>query len=289
MKFKKKYEEKKYSFKSSLAFEIGSIAHKGKELVAKALIEGDKPDYEHIKWIVENGCTEHGNTRNPRILGTKELKEKYFFDWIKTDDKSGLTYEEKLEIFFNALPLMEIDTIWKPIAIEMPFEFTYNEKYLMHGFIDKIDQNNEDDLRVVDYKSSKKVFDEKEIKTPLQMVIYDMAVQNKFNKTPIEHIYDFIFLGKEQRACSKGYLKLGQTKLDKLFDKLQECRHTGIYTPKPSPLCRWCEFCETNPDADEQLKYECQYHSLWTPSNKTFEVKKKFEAETEKKTTDFWF
>ena len=44
--FKKKYEEKKRSSVSSLAMDIGSILHKGKEIIANSLIADETPDYE---------------------------------------------------------------------------------------------------------------------------------------------------------------------------------------------------------------------------------------------------
>lgn len=289
MKFKIKYEDKKYPSANSLALEIGSIAHKGKELVAEALVRGEQPDYYYIKNIVENGYEDKENKRNPHITGVKELKEKYFSDWQTADEKSGLSYEEKLEIYFNGLFDTEQDKEWKPILVEAKFNFMFRDKYNFSGFIDKVDQNSLGDLRIVDYKSSKQLFEDKDIKTPMQMVIYDFGVEVNMGKLPIKHLYDFIFLGKTQPACSKGYLKRGETKLNKLFDRLENCRSTGLYEPKPTPLCHWCDFCKTNSNAVEQYKYECPYHSLWVPNNKTFEVAQKFNGMTATKTKDFWF
>jgi hypothetical protein len=289
MKFKLKYEDGKYSTTSSLALELGSIAHKGKELVAEALIAGKKPDYEYIKGIIENGYVNVEDGCNSNIPGTKELKDKYFFDWIKPDDKSGLTYEQKLEIYFNGLSNTENEISWIPIAVEMPFEFTYKDKYLIGGFIDLVEKNQDGDLRVVDYKSSRKVYDSKYLATPLQMFIYGLAVQNNMEKIPIEYIYDFVFLGEKQEGCSRGYQKRGETKLDKLFAKLEECRGSELWEPKQSPLCHYCDFCETNNNADPKYNGECQFFSLWTQANKTFDVNKKFDPEAKKQVAEFWF
>lgn len=288
MKFKKRYEEKKFSSQSSLALELGTIAHKGKELVAKAIIDGDEPNYEEIKKIVHKGCEERERGKTKYLTGIDDLKKKYVLEWAALDEKSNLTYEEKLDKYFENLHIQENDK-WHPIEVEMSFSFPYRSKYLLTGYIDKIEQDGEGNLRVVDYKTSKKVYDEKDLKTPLQMVIYDLAVQDKYSKIPVEHIYDFIFIGKKQNACTKGYLKRGETKLGKLFSKIEECRETNIYVPNPSPLCHWCDFCRTNKDADDKLKNDCPYYSLWTPQNKTFSVNKEFDGEIEKKTGDFWF
>jgi len=310
-KFLYKYEQKKRGDISSLALEIGTITHYGKELVAQALLKGEKPDYEQIISIVMTGYDEEvkrivdedgeqvvstdelkKETEIVHVLGTDELKQKYFFEWIEPDNKSGMNYDEKLAIYFNNLHSLELETQWKPIACEPEFDFPYQGLFRLYGFIDRVDTNETGDFRVVDYKSSKKIFDDKDIKTPLQMFIYALAVEHMHGKIPTEFLYDFIFLDTVQEACSKGYHNRGTKKLLKLWEELCTCRESGIWKPKPTPLCHWCDYCRTNPRASDEYKNECPYFSLWTPQNKTFEKNKDFDpgaVEAEKKTEGFWF
>lgn len=293
--FKLKYEDEHYSSTSSLAMEIGTIAHKCKELIACELIAGHKPDYNEITEVLFNGydANESDVKSNQydvtHIPGVKELKTKYPFDWITPDNKSGMDYDQKIEIFRSHLKDMEQDNVWHPLAVEVPFEFIYDGKWLIKGFIDKIDQNENGDLRIVDYKTSKAIFDDKKVKTAMQMVIYDMAVRKIYNKIPVEHVYDFIFINQRQRACSVGYYTRGERKLREWFEKIDKCRETGEYIPKPTPLCHWCDFCRTNANAQRDFKTLCPYCSLWTPSNKTYEVVQKYAAPTATKKVDFWF
>lgn len=292
MKFKLKYEDKNFSSKTSLALELGTLLHKGKEIVGSSLAKNIKINYKDIENLINEGYNDIGNQRQSKILGIKDLKEKYFFQWVEKDSKSNMTYDEKIQIYFQHLKDMENDSEWKPIACELPFNFLFQDKYLFNGFIDKIDTNKNNELRLTDYKSSKSIYPDSKIKTPLQMVIYDLAIQEKMNKLPKVHIYDFILLNKQQEACSKGYLKRGQNKLNKIFDNLQECRNTKIFTPKPSPLCHWCDFCKTNADAEDKYKFLCPYYSLWLPEQKTYEVNQKFiieNAADKNKAKDFWF
>ena len=291
-KFMFKYEQKKRSDTTSLALEIGTIAHYGMELTGRALIDGQKPDYEHIRKVVMDGYDEKHENTTVHIPGVTELKEKYFFEWVEPDNKSGMNYDEKLKIYFDNLHNLEQDREWKPIAVELEFEFPYKDLFLMYGFIDRVDVNKAGEYRVVDYKSSKKLFDEKDIKTPMQMYFYTLAVEDMFGATPVEHLYDFVFLGKVQGACSKGYKERGEKKLMKLWSALSECRETGVWKSIPSPLCYWCEYCKNNPNASEDYKEECVYYSKWMPHNKTFEKNKEFNpanAEVEKKAEGFWF
>lgn len=290
--YKLRYEDKNFSQASSLAMELGTLAHKCKELIALDLIAGRKPDYGYIKEILYNGYdVEEDDVKCvsnnvEHICGVNELKEKYPFDWLEADNKSGKTYDQKIEIFIEHLSDMEKDLKWKPFAVEVPFEVEFCGK-VIKGFIDKIDFDKDENFRIVDYKTSKAIFDDSKVKTSMQMFIYDMAVRKMYDKEPVEHIFDFIFLGKKQLACSKGFYVRGEKKLIKWFDEIDKCKETGDFIPKPTPLCHWCDFCETNTNADPNMKFLCQYHSLWTPSNKVFDVAQEYKKKDEN--NRFWF
>jgi ATP-dependent helicase/DNAse subunit B len=248
-KFYLKYELKKRSNAISLPLEVGTITHYGKELIGLALLKGDTPDYEAIKEVVMSGCSEskgkivdengegvaiETEADIVKVLGISELRDKYFFDWLEKCDKSNLTYDEKLRIYFDNLDNLENEDSWNVVACELEFDFPYKDKFRLYGFIDRIDESACGDYRVVDYKSSKKIFDDKYTKTPLQMFIYTLAVEHVYGKVPIEHLYDFMLIGEMQNVCSKGYYKRGEAKLMKLWDELETCRANGVWKPKPS-------------------------------------------------------
>ena len=92
-------------------------------------------------------------------------------EWYTPDPDSDPSYREKLETFFRALPDEENDLEWTTIAVELPFEIPYRPGVVLYGFIDKVQQNQDGELRIVDYKSSKKVYDESKLKTPLQLFV----------------------------------------------------------------------------------------------------------------------
>ena len=287
MSHKLKYVDRHFSNKSSLAMEIGSIAHKGLEMKGDFIINGLPTDYEYIREIVMNGCDEG---RGGHILGINELKKKYFEEFYEKDTKSGMNYDEKLQIYFeNVLPTRMEDE-WDILATEKRFEFVYDERVIIHGFIDRVDmlvKNGELHLRIVDYKSSKAVFRDTEIKTPLQHVIYDLGCLYLYKTLPEEHEYDFIFLDKKQGmedgVCSKGYLKRGIKKINSLLDEMDEMEREQSWCPKPTPLCYWCPFHSTSPNADPLFAGMCRWHSLWTPDNKNFGVLNKWGEEKPRK------
>ena len=282
MKYKYKYVDGNYVQSDAIHLDLGNLLHKVLEIKYRNIIEGIPNDYAYLKEVYLKGIAEDTDKdKGNFIIGVNAIKEKFGEDtFIEVNTKSNLSYEDKLETFLHYL---EQDSIgdWKPLAVEINFNFEYEGKVILNGFIDRIDINDKGELRVVDYKSSNKVYEDKDLTTPLQMFIYALACENIFGKTPIEFMYDMILLGEKQLACTKGYYKRGLKKLNKILDSIFEVEKSGLYAPKATPLCHWCDYSITNPNAPFYSQDLCNYYSLWTPDNKTFKVNRKFEEKDE--------
>lgn len=288
-RFKLKYDDKKYSTANTLALELGTLCHKGLEIAGQYLSGGLPVPVEDIL------CGLYDGYPDEQILGVNALKRKYFEDWIAPDTKSLLTYEDKLEnyeVYLRRLASDE-DAVWSVYATEKAFSFPMTEKVEFYGFIDRIDTDGMGGYRLIDYKTSKKLFSKSDIATPLQMVVYALAIENEFGVPPSEYEYDFILLDKTQPVISNGFVARGENKIYKTLEKIEVDRSAQSFDPKPSPLCHWCDYCKTNTRAEESLKFECPYHSLWTPSNKTSAVNRpvpnKGATEGSEKKEVFWF
>lgn len=269
-----KYEEHKRTVDSGIATSIGSILHKGRELVSDALIKGETPDLDAIKNSVMDGWkgADKMSGKPEEIMGIKEIQSLFWEDWMFPEE--GIpSYDERLQIYFDHLgdDIERMDE-WHPVAAEVPFNYLYGGSELF-GVIDKIEENSEGQLRIVDYKSSKKVYNEKKLTSPLQLYVYLLAVQKMYPGKEIEGCwYDFIMLGEQRRGGTKGWEKRCEKKLSNLIGTIADNQVTGIWKPKPSPLCYWCSYCANNPLASEETNNLCSYYSLWTPNTKTFEV-----------------
>ena len=271
--FNLRYIEGKRSTETTLPLQLGTLLHYVLEQKGKMLRTGSV-DYNELNNILHNGTTVTDDKTQEAIIGLDELKKIYWESWGITDSE-GRTYNDKLELFEDVLHTeMESDD-WKPVLFEHPFEFVYDDKIVLHGFIDRVDMKN-GEYRVVDYKTNKKLFDPKDLPTSMQFGIYAMAILNEFGVLPVEFQYRMILIDKCQYALTTGWEKRLIKVIDDLIKILEESKMTGIWTPKPTPLCHWCNYCKTNPDAND-YKNECIYHSLWTPNNKTYEVYTTFE------------
>lgn len=280
-----KYNQKKYTNDTSLALELGSLLHyvleqKGKML--KTLLV----DYQKLAQYMEAGVMEVDEKTKDYLLGIHDLRRKYFETWYAPDNASGMNYDEKLQVFDKVLKTeMEKsgEDDWEPVWFEYQFEFVWNDRAIIKGFIDRVDHKH-GQYRTVDYKTSKKVYDSSKLATSLQFGVYALALYNDFGVLPVESQYRFILLDETQKALTKGWEKRLIKALNGLFDKIEENEKSGIWKPSASPLCHWCNFCEHNPDAHE-FKSECEYYSLWKPDNKTFSVNKVFDPEEVTKQT----
>lgn len=267
-RYKLKYIDKNYTNDSSIALQIGSILHLGMEY--KYL---NKMCNEDILKMVYKGAIED----NKKVVGITELKEDlYPFEW-EEEDKHGRTYDEKMNTYKERL-YEENDTEWECIGCEVEFNILFEDKCVIGGFIDRVDKNvHTGDIRVVDYKSSTSEYDKKDLATPMQMYVYALACKEMYGRFPTEFIYDMILIGTKQKAMTKGWEKRGFKALNSKIDSLIWHSEEGNIRmkPKATPLCHWCSYSETNPNATNGSGL-CEYFSLWTRESKTFKVNKEW-------------
>ena len=278
MSYKLKYVDGNETLDTSLALELGSLCHYVLETKGKMLLE-DKIDYRTLEDMLYKGveiANEDSEKPTEKFAGVNELRQRYFEEWGVKDKTSGLDYNDKIKLFWNnVLPNeMESDP-WEPTYFERHFEFVFDNRVILHGFIDRIDTRS-GVYRVVDYKTSKKIYDEKKTATSLQFGIYALSILNEFGQLPVESLYRFILLDKSQRALTLGWETRLIKKLTEIFDKIDHDRNNDEFKPSPTPLCHWCNFCKHNPNAKD-FKHLCQYYSLWTPEKKSFAVNRKWE------------
>lgn len=274
-KYKLKYIDKNYSDDSAIALDVGTLCHYIMEMKYS-----DKSNEEMLN-VFSYGYCDFDN----KIKGLKEIEETYGFEFYEKNEKTGLSYDDKLNLFKNRFINEEIDDQWVTIGIEKEFQILFNDKAVIKGFIDRVDRNKvTGEIRVVDYKTNSKPFEKSFLAVPLQMYIYGLACYELYGEYPTEYIYDMLFLDiKQIGGTSKTFLQNGFKKLNNRLDSIAWFNEIGSehMKPKPSPLCAWCEFSTTNPNAKADYKDLCEYHSLWTPDNKTFKVNKEWVAPTE--------
>lgn len=152
------------------------------------------------------------------------------------------------------------------LEVKLPFTVIYNnERYTsvyIIGSVDFIVKDKNGDYIVIDYKSGKKVFENKKLKNNLQLPIYSLVVKNLFGKLPIRTVYYFTRLdeiqdveplAENEEDCNVVYYKNGNIKskqrcvkeiyniLINFFSQMY-VPEAGKYKAKPTALCSWCQY-----------------------------------------------
>ena len=232
-KFKLKYIDGNYIFNSSIATEFGTLIHETEETIAKNIINNEPIKYAKDFYELDKSDR------------TYENKTYYYLE-------EGIY---KLEQFMRDNPNLEI------VGVEQKFNFELWDK-IFNGFIDRIFYDKtENKYLIQDIKTFAVPVEKDKLATPLQFVIYNLAAQQLFKCLPeqISCEYNLPLCDLTQSAGTKGYMKRGTDKLEKIFNGIAQ----QDFEPSPSPLCNWCEFCATNPDATEAGKYLCPYFCKW--------------------------
>lgn len=292
-RYKLVYEDKNYISESGVAAAVGTLVHYIEESIANCIIDGRPIDYDALrKEFYEINIPEKepeydadGHKKKGSeggIFGVNILREKYQSEFYELDD-NGSSYFTKCEEYrergiYRLEDYLKEHPELKLVAVEKEFLTEY-KGHLIHGYIDRIlfDTSTKEYI-LEDIKTKGKPFPEAKLKTPLQFVVYSLAVQKMYGlfDYPTRFNYDLPFCGIRQAAGTKGVMARGFKKMDNIFAGIE----AKEFKPGPSPLCHWCEFSPTNPNQPEAGKGLCPYYSLWTPDgqHKAWECDHKWEG-----------
>ena len=284
-KYKLNYVDKKYISINNIANLLGTLIHSVEENIAICLQRGEPINYEYWKEYFMNVNIPKKSVYDTDgdIYGINILKEKYHDDFYAINEKTGQSYFTKcmdylntgmyrLEKYMQAHPELEI------YDVEHYFEINFHG-LIIKGYIDRIFKNKETGEYIIeDIKTKDHPFDQKDLTTPLQFVIYSIALQKQLtlNDYPTHCTYDLPLCDMKQEAGTKGFIARGIKKLDKIIAGI----NANEFVPKPSALCYWCPFSKTNPNQPEEGKGYCPYYSLWTRNGtaKSWDVAFKWEG-----------
>lgn len=277
-----KYEQKHFIASSLLPAEFGSLCHYIYETIGNCIKDGDPIPYDKLIddfWDIDLHTKTEDGKKGEDVLGANLLAKKYPKEW-NTRSKAGKTYADKafdfaMDGIYRLEQYMEEHPDYEIVGCEVPFSFTFADKYEFTGFIDRLLRVKGTNHYIVhDIKTKDKKFDEKrDIPTPLQFVVYIDALQAKYGEiATFECAYDLPFAdgGCYQPAGNKGFIQRGNKKIMELLSDIDD----RVYEPSPSILCAWCEFSNNNPNQQPEGHNLCPYYNLSTQEKYEYKATK---------------
>jgi len=114
-----------------------------------------------------------------------------------------------------------------------------NEEFSISGKFDRIDQLENDTLRVVDFKTSKENSDE------FQLIFYKLLAELNFKKL-VKKVTFYNLDEKKIIDFNVENIKKEEIK-NKILEKIEKIENTKEFLPKMSGLCTHCDFFEICP------------------------------------------
>jgi len=119
-------------------------------------------------------------------------------------------------------------------------------KYLVQGFIDRIDQQDDGTYEIHDYKTSGSLPEQNYFDKDRQLALYQIGTQNLWNDVDrVKLIWHYVSFDKEMSSTrSPEELKALKGDTISLIKKIE---NTEEFLPNESALCNWCVYPDLCP------------------------------------------
>jgi len=175
----------------------------------------------------------------------RKIKETYRKVAAKEGLQSMSLYDDGLEMVLNRVDnfgLGEIKTI------EDRFRVTTDDGIIIIGAMDKAEELDEDTLLIVDYKTSKYVSNADELKSDIQLSMYDLVASIKYpgykriilSLDYLRHEPVYTYRTVKERKTFAKYLVAINKEMDSLTEKDAK--------PAINDMCNWCDYKDNCPD-----------------------------------------
>jgi putative RecB family exonuclease len=129
------------------------------------------------------------------------------------------------------------------------FALDADGRYRIQGYVDRVVRARDGALEIHDYKTSARAPRQEQLDRDRQLALYQLGLAGRFGDgEPVRLVWHY--LAVDRRLTSQrtpAQLEGVRAQTVALIDRIRAER---AFTPKPGPLCRWCEFnalCEASP------------------------------------------
>jgi len=171
----------------------------------------------------------------------KRIREEYSSIAAKEGIEDPVIYKDGMDMVMERLKNFVNGKI---IAVEERFRVTTDTGVILIGAMDKIEEINNDTLLVTDYKTSKYFETQDELKSDIQLSIYDLVASIKYPKykrivLSLDYLRGdpvYTYRTVEERQSFLEYVTVIYNEMLKL--EKEDAK------PTLNDMCNWCDFTE---------------------------------------------
>jgi len=128
-------------------------------------------------------------------------------------------------------------------------------KYLVQGYIDRIDQRDDGTYEIHDYKTSGNLPEQSYFDKDRQLALYQIGTQNLWNDVDrVKLIWHYVTFDKEM-SSTRSPEELKVLKGDTI-SLIKEIENTEEFLPNESALCNWCVYPDLCPLQKHNFKVD---------------------------------
>jgi len=219
---------------ASKAMAKGTLVH----LVLERLFDAhhDERTLDHAHGLVAGAWDELADRPEyAEILPTLEVD-----DWLRST-------QDLITRYFQ----MEDPRAVSPTHREAPVEFQVADDLVLRGLVDRIDVHPNGDTVIVDYKTGKAPSPQYEQKAMFQMRFYALVLWRTTGVLPMS--LRLMYLADGQSLVdtpNADDLLATQRKVLALWEAIRSAHAKEDFRPRPSALCKWCNFAHLCPSHD---------------------------------------
>jgi putative RecB family exonuclease len=132
------------------------------------------------------------------------------------------------------------------IEERVAFSLDADGRYRVQGVVDRIVRTPDDAIEIHDYKTGQRVPRQEQLDQDRQLALYQLGVAERFgHDQPVRLVWHYL-LSDQLRTSSRTPEALASLR-EETMGLIDRIRAERDFEPRPSALCRWCEFSEICP------------------------------------------
>lgn len=161
------------------------------------------------------------------------------FDSVEDERAWGLESMSLLRNYFS----VEDPSAIEPLDRELDLLEPLDDRVVIRGILDRMDENDEGELVILDYKTGKAPPPRFAQSAFFALKIYAALIRKQTGRTPVE-VRLMYLTGPTQLTLPITDEVLDQTeqKITNIWNQIERAIETETFQPSPSKLCDWCSF-----------------------------------------------